>query len=204
MELFQELSNLDQNLLPRDGVATYREPILSMEVADDSLERLLREIPWQRDEVMMFGKLIVTRRETAWYGDEPFVYTYSRIPRRALPWNSELLELKALVEKETQETFNSCLLNLYHDGSEGMGWHSDDESELKPNGSIASLSLGAERKFAFKHKTTRETVSLMLAHGSLLVMQGATQTHWKHRLPPTKRAGTPRVNLTFRTIVGSA
>jgi len=204
MDLFPEPVGVDQNLLPRDGLVSYHGPILSMDVADDSLAKLLRTIPWQRDEVMMFGKLIVTRRETAWYGDEPFVYTYSRIPRRALPWPAELLELKELVEKETQETFNSCLLNLYHDGTEGMGWHSDDEPELKPGGTIASLSLGAARKFAFKHKTTRETVSLMLAHGSLLVMKDVTQTHWKHRLPPTKRVGTPRVNLTFRIISRSS
>ena len=112
-----------------------------------------------------------------------------------------MLELKELVEQKTNETFNSCLLNLYHTGEEGMAWHSDGEKDLKKNGAIASLSFGAERKFAFKHKTSKETVSLVLEHGSLLIMKDQTQTNWLHRLPPTKRIFTPRVNLTFRTIV---
>ena len=106
-----------------------------------------------------------------------------------------------MVEKETGETFNSCLLNLYHSGDEGMAWHSDGEKDLKKNGAIGSLSFGAERKFSFKHKETKETVSIQLEHGSLLVMKGATQTNWLHRLPPTKRINQPRINLTFRTIV---
>src|SRR6185503_3712203 len=98
------------------------------------------------------------------------------------------------------ETYNSCLLNLYHDGSEGMAYHSDGETDLKKNGAIASLSFGAERKFSFKHKQTKETVSVILEHGSLLVMKDTTQTNWLHRLPPTKLITKPRVNLTFRTI----
>ncbi|MCA1744794.1 MAG: alpha-ketoglutarate-dependent dioxygenase AlkB, partial [Bacteroidales bacterium] len=110
-------------------------------------------------------------------------------------------QLKMVIEKETGETFNSCLLNLYHSGEEGMAWHSDGEKDLKKDGAIASLSFGAERKFAFKHQETKETVSLILEHGSLLIMKGTTQTNWLHRLPPTKRVTTPRVNLTFRTII---
>jgi len=94
------------------------------------------------------------------------------------------------------------LANLYHDGSEGMAWHSDGEKDLKKDGAIASLSFGAERKFAFKHKQSKETVSMVLEHGSLLVMKDTTQTNWLHRLPPTKRINKPRINLTFRTIVG--
>lgn len=105
-----------------------------------------------------------------------------------------------MVEAESGEVYNSCLLNLYHDGSEGMAWHSDAEKDLKRNGAIGSLSLGAERKFAFKHKKTGETVSLVLEHASLLVMKGTTQTHWLHRLPPSARIHTPRINLTFRCI----
>jgi alkylated DNA repair dioxygenase AlkB len=108
--------------------------------------------------------------------------------------------LKKLIEDKTGETYNSCLLNLYHSGDEGMGWHSDGEKELKKNGAIASVSLGAERKFAFKHKETKEVISQVLAHGSVLVMKNETQSHWLHRLPPTIRVSTPRVNLTFRTI----
>lgn len=133
-------------------------------------------------------------------GDRPFDYTYSKSTKTALPWTKELLELKYLIEQKTGETYNSCLLNLYHNGTEGMGWHSDDERELVKNGTIASLSLGAERKFVFKHKTTKETASLVLEHGSLLVMKDVTQTHWLHRLSPTKKVFAPRINLTFRTI----
>ncbi|MEO9210196.1 MAG: alpha-ketoglutarate-dependent dioxygenase AlkB, partial [Ginsengibacter sp.] len=103
-------------------------------------------------------------------------------------------------EEKSGESYNSCLLNLYHTGQEGMAWHSDGEKDLKKNGAIASLSFGAERKFAFKHKRTKETVSINLQPGSLLVMKGSTQTHWLHRLPPTKMIRSPRINLTFRTI----
>ena len=116
-------------------------------------------------------------------------------------WTPELLELKAIVESICGRTFNSCLLNLYHTGEEGMAWHSDDEKTLEPDGAIASLSLGAERKFSFRHRKTRETISLQLEPGSLLVMHGATQTHWMHALPKTKKVMVPRVNLTFRTMV---
>ncbi len=163
---------------------------------------MLNAIEWKNDEAIVFGKLVVTKRKVAWYGSQDFGYTYSNITKRALPWTKELLSLKAVVEAQTGETFNSCLLNLYHNGSEGMAWHSDGEKDLQRGGAIGSLSFGAERKFCFKHKQTKETVSLVLEHGSLLVMKGATQTHWLHRLPPTTLIAKPRVNLTFRTIVG--
>jgi alkylated DNA repair dioxygenase AlkB len=117
-----------------------------------------------------------------------------------LAWTPELLKLKKIVEEQTGETYNSCLLNLYHNGEEGMAYHSDGEKDLKKNGAIASLSFGAERTFAFRHKVTKERISIVLEHGSLLVMKGETQTNWLHRLPPTKRVHAPRVNLTFRTI----
>src|SRR5690606_41971434 len=162
---------------------------------------LLSRIDWKNDEAVIFGKRIITKRKVAWYGDRPFKYTYSNTTKSALPWTKELLELKAMVEERVGEKFNSCLLNLYHSGDEGMAWHSDNEKDLKKNGAIGSLSFGAERKFAFKHKETKETVSLCLEHGSLLVMRDATQMHWLHRLPPSKLIVKPRINLTFRTIV---
>ena len=155
----------------------------------------------KNDEAVIFGKLILTKRKIAWYGDTEFEYTYSNRTKKALPWTKELLALKSKIENETGEHFNSCLLNLYHTGEEGMAWHSDGEKDLKKDGAIGSLSFGVERKFCFKHKTTKETVSVMLEHGSLLVMKGTTQTHWLHRLPPTTKTLKPRVNLTFRTIV---
>jgi alkylated DNA repair dioxygenase AlkB len=150
---------------------------------------------------MIMGKIIITKRKVAWYGNKPFEYTYSRRTKIALPWTPALRELKQMTEAQSGESYNSCLLNLYHDGTEGMAWHSDGEPDLKKNGAIASLSFGAERKFSFKHKKTKETVSLLLEHGSLLVMKGSTQANWLHRLPPTTRVSKPRVNLTFRTIV---
>lgn len=200
MDLFRQLIEKPNNLLPKEGVVKYYGILISLACADDYFNRLLTSIEWKNDEALIYGKRIVTKRKVAWYADQAFEYTYSNTTKRALPWTNKLLELKALVEKRTGENFNSCLLNLYHDGSEGMAWHSDDEKDLKKNGAIGSLSLGAERTFSFKHKTTKETVALVLEHGSLLVMQGATQTYWQHRLPPTKKVTSPRINLTFRTI----
>ena len=189
-----------ENILYKDGVVNYYNEVLSLEQADFYLRGLLNKIEWKNDEAIMFGKRIITKRKVAWYADKPFKYTYSNNTKQALPWIEELLELKEIVEKRTSEFFNSCLLNLYHDGSEGMAWHSDAEKELKKNGAIGSLSFGAERKFSFKHKKSKDMVSLTLHHGSLLVMSGATQTHWLHRLPQTKTVNKPRVNLTFRAM----
>ncbi|MBJ7538037.1 alpha-ketoglutarate-dependent dioxygenase AlkB family protein [Marinomonas transparens] len=201
MDLFRQSIEQPDNLLPKDGVVKYYGELVSLASADDYFNRLLTAIEWKNDEAVIYGKRIITKRKVAWYADHAFEYTYSNITKRALPWTSELLELKTLVEQKTGEHFNACLLNLYHDGSEGMAWHSDGEKDLKRNGAIASLSFGAERKFAFKHKASKETLALVLEHGSLLVMQGTTQTYWQHRLPPTKKVTEPRINLTFRTIV---
>jgi len=201
MDLFDMLIDPSINLLHKDGTVNYYGALMSSHDADNYLNSLLSTIDWKNDEAVIFGKRIVTRRKVAWYGDNPFEYTYSNTTKLALPWNKALLALKELVESTTDETFNSCLLNLYHNGTEGMAWHSDGEKDLKRNGAIASLSFGAERKFSFKHKQSKETISLILQHGSLVVMKGSTQTHWLHRLPPTKRVSQPRVNLTFRTIV---
>jgi alkylated DNA repair dioxygenase AlkB len=161
----------------------------------------LTTIEWRNDEAIIFGKKIITKRKVAWYGDKEYEYTYSKISKLALNWTPELLELKNMFEQQTNESFNSCLLNLYHNGNEGMEWHSDNEKKLKNNGAIASLSFGAERKFAFKHKISKEKVSFILEHGSLLVMKDETQKHWLHKLPKTTSINTPRVNLTFRTII---
>lgn len=188
------------NLLPSDGLVFYFGQLMTQQEANRYLTILLKTIEWKNDEAVIFGKHIITKRKVAWYGDHPFNYSYSHITKQALEWTEELLVLKKTVEEKTKETFNSCLLNLYHNGAEGMAWHSDGEKELKKNGAIASLSFGAVRKFAFKHKQTRDTIPLLLENGSLLVMKGSTQTHWLHRLPPTTRIIGARVNLTFRTI----
>ncbi len=198
MDLFTNDPN--QNLLPHDGVVRYFGKIFDYQKANHFFERLTKTVEWKNDEAVIFGKRIVTKRKVAWYGDLPFEYTYSNKTKTALPWTQELLELKAIIETQTGETFNSCLLNLYHDGSEGMAWHSDGEKDLKKDSAIASLSFGAARKFSFKHKETKETISINLEHGSLLIMTGKTQSNWLHRLPPTKLVKTPRINLTYRTI----
>lgn len=201
MDLFNDEIDVNRNLLPKDGTVNYYGKLVSSKEADHYLEALLNKIEWKNDEAVIFGKRIITKRKVAWYGDRAFEYTYSNTTKLALPWTKELLELKAIVEERVGEKFNSCLLNLYHSGDEGMAWHSDAEKDLKKNGAVGSLSFGAERKFAFKHKETKETISLRLEHGSLLVMKDVTQTHWLHRLPPSKLITKPRVNLTFRTIV---
>jgi alkylated DNA repair dioxygenase AlkB len=201
LQLFDEIRDPSINLLPIDGSVYYYGKIVDPKEALFYFRELMTEIEWKKDVAIIFGKRIETRRKVAWYADEPFEYTYSNNTKTALPWTSNLLKLKALIEKKSGETFNSCLLNLYHDGSEGMAWHSDGEKDLKENGAIASLSFGAERKFAFKHKNTKEVVSLFLESGSLLIMTGTTQKNWLHRLPPSKKKYGPRVNLTFRTIV---
>lgn len=189
------------NLLPFDGIVTYYGVVINHPTANQYLETLLHMVEWRNDEAIIYGKHIITKRKVAWYGDSNFSYTYSNTTKQALTWTKELLELKQLVEKITGETFNSCLLNLYHNGEEGMSWHSDDEKSLGPNTCIASVSFGAERKFSLKHKVTGNTVSQILEHGSLLVMKGATQSNWLHCLPKTTKVHRPRVNLTFRTIV---
>jgi len=192
--------NQSENLLPADGLAFLFENWLSSE-KEDLFRSLAKEVDWKQDEVIMFGKRITMRRLTAWYGDEPFDYTYSQVSRQALPWTKTLAEIKSEAEKVSGETFNSCLLNFYHDGEDYMGWHSDDEPELNPNASIASVSLGAERKFAFKHKRSKETVSTFLTNGSVLLMKPPTQEHWLHTLRKSKKVGEPRINLTFRRIL---
>ena len=198
MDLFNNSSI--SNILPKDGEVNYYGKILNHENTQYYFDQLLQNIKWENDKAIIFGKLIITKRKVAWYGDKPFDYTYSKTTKSALPWTKDLLKLKEVIEDKTGETFNSCLLNLYHNGSEGMAWHSDGEKDLKKNGAIASLSLGAERKFSFKHKATKQTVSILLEKGSLLIMKGRTQTNWLHRLPPTKKVNSPRINLTFRTI----
>ena len=200
MDLFNNEIDSSKNLLPKDGIVNYYGKLLTNKEANLYFDSLMNTIKWKNDQAIIYGKLIVTKRKVAWYGDTDFKYTYSNTTKRAIPWTKELLELKSIIEEKTGEKFNSCLLNLYHTGDEGMAWHSDAEKDLKKNGAIGSLSFGAERKFAFKHKETKETISLILEHGSLLVMKDTTQSHWLHRLPPTKLTTKPRVNLTFRTI----
>ncbi len=191
-----------RNLLPMDGVVNYCSLVFTPEEADHYMKTLLNNVLWQHDQAMIFGKRVITKRQMAWYADEAYSYTYSKITRTALPWLPELQMIKTHVENACNETFNSCLLNYYKDGSVGMGWHSDAEIDLIKNGVIASLSLGAARKFSLRHKENKQSISVELGHGSLLVMKGTTQTYWQHSLPKTTRVKDYRINLTFRQIRG--
>lgn len=199
MDLFS--NDTITNLLPYDGIVNYHGKTFNNKEAQHYLDTLLQTIAWKNDEVIIFGKRIVTKRKTVWYGEPGLSYTYSGIARKALPWIKELQEIKTIVEKISNTRFNSCLLNLYHNGDEGMSWHSDDEPELGKENIIASVSFGAERKFSFKHKQTKQTLSVMLENGSVLIMKGSTQANWLHCLPKTKKITKPRINLTFRTII---
>jgi alkylated DNA repair dioxygenase AlkB len=189
-----------QNLLPRDGTVNYYGVIFSANQLTRLTSILMAEIPWANDEVMMFGKKIVTRRKMAWFADDGLSYTYSGSRKQAHSWTPTLLDIKTRISEISGHSYNSCLLNLYHNGAEAMGWHADDEKELLRNGAIASVSFGATRKFLFKHRMTAEKVDIILENGSLLVMKDETQYHWLHRLPPSKRVLAPRINLTFRTV----
>jgi alkylated DNA repair dioxygenase AlkB len=199
MNLFNDSHS--HNLLNEDGNVYYYGVVISAVQANNFYKVLLETIDWKNDEAYMFGKHIITKRKVAWYGDNEFEYTYSNITKRALLWTAELRELKQLVERHTKASYNSCLLNLYHSGDEGMAWHSDDESDLVENASIASMTFGAKRKFSFKHKIKKQKIDVELEHGSLLEMSGCTQKFWLHRLPPTTKVHTPRINLTFRLMV---
>lgn len=201
MDLFSSTIDKNKNFLPYDGTVHYFGQLFPIAQANAYFEALINTIEWKNDEAFIMGKHIITKRKVAWYGDHEYAYTYSRSTKHALPWTKELLELKNIAEEYTGSTYNSCLLNLYHNGNEGMAYHSDDEKALGKSTSIASMSFGAERKFLFKHKVSKETIGMFLKNGSLLEMKDTTQKNWLHRLPPTKKITTARVNLTFRSMV---
>lgn len=189
------------NILPKDGLTEYVPDLLPEHESAHFMRRLETSLVWEPDQLIMFGKKIITRRLVAWVGDPNCSYTYSGVKKMPQAWTPELLSLKKQLEELVQSDFNSCLLNFYHDGDDGMGWHSDDEQELDPDAPIASLSLGAKRKFAFRHKQDKTTIPLYLENGSALIMRSPTQQFWQHALLKTKAASSPRINLTFRKIL---
>jgi len=198
MDLFEQLDNQPVNRLPRQGEVLYYGQIFTPQESVVVFDALLHGIAWEHDEAIVMGKKIVTPRQVSWYADQPFSYHYSHSTKIAKPWPNMLLSLKKKAEQVSGEVYNACLLNLYADGRQAMGWHSDNEAEVKAGGAIASLSFGAERKFLFKHKCHQDKVSLVLQSGSLLMMKGDTQRYWLHRLPPSSLVKHPRINLTFR------
>lgn len=182
----------------------YLGRVFSTAESDAFFDDLLATSPWECDEVILFGQKRILSRKVAWMGNAGFTYSYSGTSKTASPWTAPLMSIRERVEHLSGQSFNSCLLNLYHDGSEGMGWHSDDEKTLGRNPVIASVSFGAERPFRFKHRISKEVIPLSLEHGSLLVMKGETQHHWLHALPKTTKVKAPRINLTFRTFLGES
>ena len=185
------------NLLPYDGYANYI-PNFIYESNNTFFEKLLKEVNWKHDEITLYGKKIITKRQVAFEGDNAVAYTYSKQKKLANPWSHVLLELKQKLEKDLNTQFNGCLLNLYTTGEIGMAWHSDNEPELEKEGIIASLSFGATRSFQLKHKHTQEKIEVTLENGSLLIMNMEAQQHWVHQLKKEAKIKEARINLTFR------
>jgi alkylated DNA repair dioxygenase AlkB len=186
-----------------DADVFYLSDVLRSPERDTILGRLIADVRWRREKIVVWGKTYLQPRLIAWYGDPGSSYTYSGITLNPLPWEALLLELKNLVESTSGSIFNSVLINYYRDQRDSMGLHSDDEPELGARPILASLSLGQERTLTLKHKFTKEVspVKIRLASGSLLLMKGDTQRFWKHGIEKETRPCGPRVNLTFRRIV---
>ena len=198
---FVNMNNTAISLLPHDGEAIYYPSDLLPLSNPSWLDILTDSIAWSNDTVKMFGKTLTLNRKSAWYGDYRAAYSYSGIRREPLQWTEELLMIKKSCEEVSNATFNSVLCNYYHDGKDGMGWHCDDERELGKEPIIVSVSFGAERIFAFKHRNSKERINIRLEHGSMLIMRGQTQHSWQHALPKSTIVHEPRINLTFRNIL---
>ncbi len=189
-----------QQLPMTDACVSYAPNFLSVDEANIAFEELAATLEWRQDNIVLFGKKMKIPRLQAWYGDSNASYMYSGLLMQAMPWTESLDRLKSRCEKQCNKQFNSVLANLYRNGADSMGMHADDEPELGTKPTIASLTLGAARNFIFKHKLNKQKYSLVLEHGSLLVMQGNTQQYWQHGMNKTKRVNNPRINLTFRYV----
>jgi alkylated DNA repair dioxygenase AlkB len=190
-----------QPLALTEGEAHYLPDAFGAQEANDLFAQLREQVDWRQEEIVLFGQRRLVPRLVAWHGDAGAVYSYSGVEHHPQPWTPPLLRIRERVEALSGHSFNSVLLNLYRDGRDGMGWHADDEPELGANPVIASVSLGATRRFRMRHRKRRaETLGLDLEHGSLLVMYGATQHHWLHAVPKVTRPVGERINLTFRRV----
>lgn len=185
--------------LPEPEVDWYPD-WLSLATAGDMLERLKEEVVWKQDSIGTPGGVKPLPRLTAWQGEPDAVYIYSGIRNEPLPWSTTVLVLKNLAEEVTRAHFNSVLLNRYRSGNDSMGWHADRERELGPTPVIASVSLGAARRFDLRHNGTGTIRTFELTSGSLLVMRGSTQALWRHRVPKAPAVQGERINLTFRWV----
>ncbi len=199
--LFNEDSGRLKPLTLKDADVWFAPNFFQQKEANDFFNQLYTEIQWEQKKIKLFGKELNQPRLTSFYGDPHIVYTYSGLTWHPQPWTQALNSLKKRIEQATQLPFNCVLLNLYRNGNDSMGWHSDDEPELGEKPAIASISFGATRKFCFRHRIDKQQrLNLQLTHGSCLLMKGDTQRYWHHQLPKTKQVTQPRINLTFRLI----
>ena len=189
------------NLVSQDGEIYYLPGFIPATDTRAIYERLENELDWQQEVVTLVGRRVPVPRLVCWHGDEDAAYQYSGLTHDPKPWTDTLLLLKQSIEDVSGHRFNSVLGNLYRDGQDSMGWHADQEKVLGKNPYIASLSLGQERLFKIRHNKTGETLGLPLADGSLLLMGGALQHHWRHCVPKSAKAAAARINLTFRRIL---
>lgn len=184
-----------------EGQARLWPAAFTTDEASELFAELRAGVDWHEEEILIFGRRVQVPRLVAWYGDPGASYQYSGTLHLPEPWTPVLAGIRDRVAKLTGEAFNAVLLNLYRDGRDGMGWHADDEPELGRNPVIASVSLGAPRRFCLRHRRRRDCrLDLPLPHGSVLLMSGTTQHHWVHALPKTRAAVGERINLTFRWV----
>ncbi|WP_378183582.1 alpha-ketoglutarate-dependent dioxygenase AlkB [Aquimarina sp. SS2-1] len=183
-----------------DANVIYYPSFFNKNKSDELFKTLLESIQWQQDDIKLFGKVYKQPRLTALYASNKKTYTYSNITMQPHQFTDELLFIKKEIENVCPDVFTTCLLNLYRDGQDSNGWHADNEKELGPEPTIASVSFGEERWFYFKHKTKNLKQKILLQHGSLLLMRGKTQEHWLHQIPKSKKISNSRINLTFRVI----
>lgn len=184
-----------------DAEIIYYPHFFDKKEADILFDQLTSDIPWQQDDIRVFGKTHLQPRLTALFGNEGKSYSYSNIKMQPHPWNPLLQKIKSRVESVSETNFTTVLLNLYRDGKDSNGWHADNEKELGTNPIIASVSFGTERFFQLKHNTISNLKqNILLEHGSLLLMKGTTQHFWKHQIPKTSKTIGSRINLTFRVI----
>jgi alkylated DNA repair dioxygenase AlkB len=200
--LFAAQERFESIALP-DGEVYYLSRLPLGETPDKVMRRLIDEVPWRAETIVVWGRSYPQPRLIAWYGDAGMAYAYSGIQLEPLPWTPVLLGIKNRVEAVARTDFNSVLLNYYRDQRDSMGLHSDDEPELGKQPILGSLSLGEERTFILKHKYDKSLnpIRLKLASGSLFLMKGDTQRYWKHGIDKENRTCGPRVNLTFRRII---